>query len=248
MTGIFDNVSSIFKKGAAVALIALASSQTLGALGDIDKAYIVVSDTSTSSDCGGGQCFIATSLNEAGTTVSGKLVELGPNYTWYIAGDAFWSDGALGNKKVLANSFGEQVGVPVGTGTVKIDGYIDSNTLDSSYTVLAFVKLLDPTAGYNDIVGKRLTISGEGAFSLEADLTAYEGDTALIIQTGFEVTGVNGNPASASDLGSIKLRLGASGVSGGPSDPNRVPVLPLWGLFGLVGLIGLMGMRLRRKA
>jgi hypothetical protein len=248
MFGLIRNVTLSLRNVAAVAAVLMLSShQAVAALGDIDTAYIVVSDTATSTDCGGGQCFIAYQLNEAGTTVSGDSVTLGPNYTWYAAGDAFWADGASGNKKVLANSFGEQVGVPVGTGTVKIDGYIDSNTLDSSYTVLAFVKLLDPNNGYADIVGKRLAITGGGKFSLEADLTAYEGDTALIIQTGFEVTGVNGNPANAGALGSIALRLGATGVSGGPgADVEGIPVLPLWALFGLAGLIGLMG--LRRKA
>jgi len=248
MTGLIRNATLSLRNLVVVAaVLTFGSHQAVAALGDIDKAYIVVSDTATSTDCGGGQCFIATTLNEAGTSVTGDSVELGPNYTWYVAGNTFWADGASGNKKVLANSFGEQAGVPVGTGTVKIDGHIDSNTLDSSYTVLAFVKLLDPNNNYADIVGKRLAITGDGYFSLEADLTAYEGDTALIIQTGFEVTGINGNPANAGALGSIKLRLGATGVSGGPGgDVKGIPVLPLWALFGLAGLIGLMG--LRRKA
>ena len=252
MIGLVRDVTSTLSRGAALTAVLMTSSPSFAALGDIDLAFNLVFDTATTVDCGVGFCFQGpVPLDFAGTAVSGSSVTLGPNYTYYAAGDSFWDNAGQGNKTVVANSFGEQVGVPVGTGTVEIGGFIDSFTLDSSYTVQAFVKVLDPGAGYDDILGSRLALSGDGQFSLSADLSAFEGDTALIVQTGFEVVGLNANPADAGTLGSVDLRLGATTAIGGGSssadvDPVGIPALPLWGLFGLAGLVGLMGLRRKR--
>jgi len=236
-------------KLAAVGAMALAlvTNSAHAALGDIDTFFLAVfDDPGVTFDCGGGFCFQTPGdAEQAGTTVSGDSVSLGPNYTFYAAGDPFWDNNGQGNKQVTASSFGEVVGVAVGTGTVTIEGCIDAYTLDSGYSVQAFIKLLDPNAGYNDIVGARETISGAGAFSLSEDLTAYEGDTELIAQTGFEVVGLNGNPADKEALGSVSLTINGTCSSTGPglSDPNAIPVMSLWSLLALMGLLGWFGSR-----
>ena len=240
----------------ALALCAISTSlftvNTQAGIGDIDIFYRAVFDIpGVTTDCGGGQCFAGFGPPEqSGTTVSGSSVTLGPEYTFYAAGDAFWDNNGSGNKLVVASSFGEQVGVPVGTGTITVEACVNSYTLGSDYAVQGFVKLLDPNAGYSDILGTRLPFSRTGSLTISADLSAYEGDTVLIAQVGFEVSGPNGNPANPD--GTVDITMGSSCGGGGGSalppagDPNAIPTLPIWGIFGLSALIGLMGWS-RRK-
>ena len=240
-------------KKTALALSALSTSlftaNTQAALGDIDVFYYSVSDIAgVTTDCGGGQCFAGFGQTETGTSVSGSSVTLGPNFSFFSAGDAFWDNNGSGNKTVSASSFGEQVGVPVGTGTVSVSACVESYTLDSAYSVQGFVKLLDPNNGFTDIVGVRSPFSSSGSLTISADLSAYEGDTVLIAQVGFDVVGPNGNPAT--DYGNVDITMGSVCSAGAGSafvpDPDAIPTLPIWGIFGLSALIGLMGWS-RRK-
>lgn len=243
--------------GLYLAFIFVFSGAATAALGDYDLGYMVISDTATTADCGGGQCFTlgpnADIVNDGTTGMSfaGGVMSLGPNYTFYRDNnDAFWRNGDDGNKTVLSKTFGEQVGVPAGTGVVSVDGFMDEFTFPAGYTVQAFIAVLDPAAGFTDILGARQTISGSGRFELTADLTIYEPSTTLIVQTGFEIVGLNANPANAADFAG-SARIGArtaqgAGNSSGFVDPTGIPVMPLWGLLGLAGLIGFMGYRRKR--
>lgn len=228
----------------------LFTANTQAGIGDIDVFYRTAFDLpGVSNNCGGGFCFGDFGTPEqSGTTVNGSSVTLGPNYSFYAAGDAFWDNNGSGNKLIVASSFGEQIGVPVGTGTVSVEACVESYTLGSDYTVQGFVKLLDPSNGFTDILGVRVPFSSSGSLTLSADLSAYEGDTALIQQIGFEVSGPNGNPANPD--GTIDLTMGSVCSAGAGSafvpDPDAIPTLPIWGIFGLSALIGLMGWS-RRK-
>ena len=83
--------------------------------------------------------------------------------------------------------------------TVSFSGTIDSNTLDSRYTVVAFVKALDPANNYTSIIEEQVELSASGDFAISADLPA--GD--YIPQLGFVLTGRNANPAT--DWGNIQI-------------------------------------------
>ena len=79
------------------------------------------------------------------------------------------------------------------------------NTLDGAYTAEAFIKVLDPGAGFatvfNDTV--LLPATGEG-FSITSDLSAFQG---LLLQTGFVVNGINANPDFEAALGSVAVTV-----------------------------------------
>jgi len=185
------------------------------------------------------------------SSAAGSVV-LQPNFnTWNIA-DPYWTfpDGTPA-KCMEANLFEEIGTVPVGTGTYSWGGFVDSNTLDAAYTATAFIKILDTAAGFADVLGASQALPSSGQFTVTGDLTAFEGDARYIMQVGFQVVGVNADPANEAALGNIAARVGAStaigaGDSSALEDPTGIPVMPLWGLLGLAGLIGFMGYRRKR--
>lgn len=174
---------------------------------------------------------------------TGGSVTLQPNFNVYNATDPYWTnaDGS-GAKCMEANLFEEIGTVPAGTGTYSWGGYVDANTLDSQYSAVAFIKILDSLGGYADVLGERAALEG-GEFTVSGDLSAYEDDARYIMQVGFTVVGPNANPDDEEALGSVALRIGASTPPGVQEVPEGIPALPLWGLFGLAGLLGLMGYR-----
>jgi hypothetical protein len=185
------------------------------------------------------------------SSAAGSVV-LQPNFnTWNIA-DPYWTnpDGTP-NKCMEANLFEEIGTVPAGTGTYSWGGFVDSNTLDAAYTATAFIKILDTAAGFADVLGASQALPSSGQFTVTGDLTAFAGDARYIMQVGFQVVGVNADPANEAALGNIAARVGAStAIGAGDSsafvDPTGIPVMPLWGLLGLAGLIGFMGYRRKR--
>jgi PEP-CTERM putative exosortase interaction domain/Deltaproteobacterial GC-motif protein sorting domain len=142
---------------------------------------------------------------------------LTPNFNAYTDsltgtdGDrAFWTDstdggvtaGPLGNKWMEANTFVEDSAL-IGS-NVTFQGNLDSfNLLSPNYTAVAFIKALDPNAGYATVINQFSVLSAAGPFSVSADLTSA---TGLIIQYGFTVTGLNANPADAGVFGSAVVQ------------------------------------------
>jgi hypothetical protein len=80
-------------------------------------------------------------------------------------------------------------------------GNIEESDLNSGYASIAFIKALDPNAGYSTVVNKTVSISSEGEFEITA--TASELVSGFIIQYGFSITGPLANPSDP-NLGSIK--------------------------------------------
>ena len=247
-----------FLKTVVTASVLVFASFSHLATADIDNpamntGYVNVFDSATSADCGGGFCFgSGWAVGDLKASVNGASVTLQPNFNTYNATDAYWANGAVGNKTVEANLFEEIGAVPAGTGSYSWGGFVDSNTLDAAYTATAFIKVLDSAAGYADVLGASQALPSSGEFSVSGDLTAYEGDARYILQVGFQVVGLNANPDDEDALGNISARIGAStaigaGDSSALVDPTGIPVMPLWGLLGLAGLIGLMGYR-RKQA
>ena len=81
-------------------------------------------------------------------------------------------------------------------------GNVSVSDLGSEYTVVAFVKALDPNAGYATVVNNTADISSTGDFTASA--TAAELAAGYIIQYGFAVTGPLADPADTT-LGSVVI-------------------------------------------
>jgi len=215
---------------------------------DPQSGYLNWFETDCATYVGGS----AWALGDLKASSAGGSVTLQPNFNTYNIADPYWTnaDGS-GNKCTEGNLFEEIGTVPAGTGTYSWGGFVDSNTLNAAYTATAFIKILDSAAGYADVLGASQALPSSGQFTVTGDLTAFEGDARYIMQVGFQVVGVNADPASEAALGNIAARVGAStaigaGDSSALEDPTGIPVMPLWGLLGLAGLIGFMGYRRKR--
>ena len=88
-------------------------------------------------------------------------------------------------------------------------GNVSVSDLGSEYTVVAFVKALDPNAGYATVVNNTADISSTGDFTASA--TAAELAAGYIIQYGFSVTGPLADPADTT-LGSVVVGEATAGV------------------------------------
>jgi hypothetical protein len=88
-------------------------------------------------------------------------------------------------------------------------GNVSVSDLGSGYTVVAFVKALDPNNGYATVVNNTADISSTGDFTASA--TAAELVSGYIIQYGFSVTGPLADPADTT-LGSVVIGEATAGV------------------------------------
>jgi hypothetical protein len=142
---------------------------------------------------------------------------LAPNTNCYNATDAYWVDPVtgLGIKSMEANFYRSFDGL---TGqTVTFDYTVLSNTLPAGYTAQAFIKVLDPAAGWATTQSTFLNLT-PGAESLS--LTVGSG-AALVTQVGFMVRGLD---ISTSDPAAL------TGVTITP-EPTTMALLALGGLL-----------------
>jgi Immunoglobulin I-set domain len=124
-------------------------------------------------------------------TFSAGVVQLTPNTSIYrdvALSDPFWWQGdGTGNKTMDANYYVENSGLA--GQFVTFSGYVWTNSLMSPYTSQAFIKELDPSAGYAtvNIVTQSLTSSNFNISTLTS--------AGHVIQYGFETVGPNANTA-----------------------------------------------------
>lgn len=134
-----------------------------------------------------------------------NTITLYPNYNTYAnalngnADDqAYWINGNVGNKTIEANTFTETTPNTVQE-FVTFTGYVESYTLVDGYDTNAFIKVLDPNNNYNLILFESVElVEGENFSVTVENITA-----GLLVQTGFQVIGLNGNPASEAANGNI---------------------------------------------
>lgn len=131
------------------------------------------------------------------------VLTLSPNTNTYAdnPGDAYWQNGDDGAKFMEANYYLENPGDNLGWAgqTLTFSGNVDSATLDSRYGVVAFIKVLDADNGYATTVFETASITSTGAFSLSHDVAAGN----YVGQIGFQMTGINANPAT--DWGNVQI-------------------------------------------
>jgi hypothetical protein len=167
-------------------------------------------------------------LPDVKSVLTPTSLTLQPNFNTYRDNaDAFWRDnggaGPNGNKWMEGLTYLESNNGSLAGGTLTFSGLIGSYSLLSpNYTATAFIKALNPAAGWATIVNSTETITGAGAFSVQADLSTLPG--GAVVQYGFSVEGINANPANEGTFGSVVvvpepstyalLALGAAGLGG----------------------------------
>jgi hypothetical protein len=179
-----------------------------------------------------------------GTIIGDQLI-LQPNYNTYTnslsgtnADREFWTDstdggvtpGPNGNKWMEANTFAETN--PITVPSYTFSGTVDSSDLDRGlYTPEAFIKVLDPGAGFATVLNERLLLPTSGPFTLTSNLSAFQGK---LLQVGFTINGLNANIVNESAFGSVAVSV--------------VPEPTTMGLaaVGIAGLGGLVRARRRR--
>ena len=166
------------------------------------------------------------------STYSGGLLTLQPNFNAFDANDSFWSNrvdngdgtftpGTVGNKWFEGSTFIENGSF--GGGGLTFEFAVNSYTLDSNYSVSAFIKSFD--SGWNWVGMGSTAITGTGNYSVSF------GAPAGIVQYGFTVSGVNANPTQESALGSVVVQ--------------GIPEPTAYGLFSLAAAGALLARRRR---
>lgn len=213
------------------------------------NGYMNVFALTSSGGKGGYQFGSGWALGDVKSTVTGNTVTLEPNYNCFNATNPFWSNyraagvdpitedpfpevtGTIGNKWMEGNTFVEKA-AGVLSGSLTFTGNVDSYSLASGYSLIAFIKGLNPNNGYSADIFQQVAIgSGSSSFSVSADLTGASG---LIMQYGFTVSGRNANPAETG-LGSAVI----SAVS--------IPEPSVASMLGF-GVLGLVATRFRRRS
>lgn len=131
---------------------------------------------------------------------------LQPNFTTYANNttDPFWVDQSTGegNKWLVASTYVEP-GTSFNETDLTFSGNVSLYTLDSNYSATFFIKALDPSNNYQDVLGgaKDIQLPNSGPFSVSA--LAQELPNGLIVQYGFSIKGPNANPLDESILGRV---------------------------------------------
>ncbi len=143
-----------------------------------------------------------------GTIIGDQLV-LQPNFNAYTdnPGDPFWRDnagaGPGGNKWMEANTYAETN--PIAVTSYTLQGTVDANDLDTNlYSAEAFIKVLDPGAGFATVLNDRVALPASGPFVVTSDLSLYQGK---LLQVGFTMNGLNANPANEVAFGSVAVTV-----------------------------------------
>jgi hypothetical protein len=162
-------------------------------------------------------------------TPATNTLTLYPNFNTYTdalngsANDiAYWTNGAgLGNKIFEGNSFVENSAL---AGQIlTFTGNVTSNNLASGYTAVAFIKGLNPATNYSADVNVSVPLVSGQPFSVTTTTAIPAG---LIVQYGFTVKGLNGNPANEVALGKVVVTATAASnptepVTAAPTPPVR---------------------------
>jgi hypothetical protein len=130
---------------------------------------------------------------------SGSTLTLAPNVNTYAAGNDYWvnADGS-GANIMDASVYSETSGQYVNT-TLTFTFDVEANTLVAAYSSVAFIK--DFTSNYSSYTSATTALT-PGVDSVSLTLSANATDH---IQYGFETTGPNANPATASSLGTVVI-------------------------------------------
>ena len=224
----------------ALALAAVGSSTTASAqttVGvDLSKPWLGYMNVFENAGGNKGASIFGSAwgLPDVKSVLTPTSLTLQPNFNAYansLTGDdaarAFWTDstdggvtaGPNGNKWMEALTYTEYSGAVLNN-NLTFAGAISGFSLSPNYSTIAFIKALDPNAGWATVIESTELITGTGGFTVAANLTSAQPN--WVIQTGFQVSGINANPANEVALGSVTvvpepstyalLALGAAGL------------------------------------
>uniref|UniRef100_UPI0040494541 T9SS type A sorting domain-containing protein n=1 Tax=Flavobacterium sp. TaxID=239 RepID=UPI0040494541 len=200
------------QKISILCFLALFSTKTINAQNDIAfsangtwLAYLTClyagDDVTTPAVETSGQFFFADNwgIQDVKTVVStaNNTITLYPNYNLFATGEAVFVQNGVGTKIAEGNSFKEFVSTV--EEPLTFSGYVQSNTLAPGYTVKAFVKGLSNDGNFFLIVEESVELVEGQNFTVTVPVMGAD----LIVQTGFVVTGLIGNPAQEAANGNM---------------------------------------------
>jgi hypothetical protein len=148
------------------------------------------------------------------TTITSNKIILQPNFIIWTSEKsnvAWFDNGTTPNKFIEASSYVENNALAGSDLTFSAE--IDSYTIDAGYTVVAFIKALDPNNDYATIVNRNRTLTSTmSSFSISA--TGDELQSGYVIQYGFSVTGPLGDPNNEASIGSVVASATGSNTAG----------------------------------
>ena len=156
-----------------------------------------------------GVTALKTTITAAGdATYADGAITLQPNFNAYddavnggVQADIdYWTDGAGGGNKFLEASTLLDYSANFTEGSLTFNGTVASNTISSEYTVIAYIKTLDPNAGYATVINQSVTL---GATGTNFAVSANDINSSHIVQIGFTVSGLNANPNDEATLGKV---------------------------------------------
>lgn len=138
-------------------------------------------------------------LSDLPATWNNEVITLAPNTASYSTWSEAGSDDGIHFLEQTLKIEGTRGTSEILGKTVNFSGTVDSYTLDSRYTVIAFIKAVDPNSDYAEVISSQVLLDSAGNFAVTADLP--EGD--FIPQLGFLLSGRNANPET--DWGNIQI-------------------------------------------
>ena len=173
---------------------------------------------------------------------TGNSVTFYPN-TSLCNEDANWCDATSalgGNYYVEASAFAEE---PVNVGDAAKDwefkGCFNGGTLTANHSLVAFMQVLNPDAGFAVYEGTYQSDS-VGCWNFTHSET---GANNAVVQYGLKMVGQNVDPAFEAQMGKYGATLNAEPAPALPVDAERIPTLPVSALLILLGLVGWFGGR-----
>jgi len=148
-------------------------------------------------------------------TTDNRTFELLPNINNYGDGtDPYWSDGSGdGNKWLEALTLYEISPLTGAEQSVTFSFTVDAYDLDSRYSLIGFVKVLDPLSGYATVAIDPVTITTTGSHTLSISTSGLGG---MLLQAGWALSGINANPVD--DWGSVTVTATALDADTGDTD------------------------------
>ena len=175
---------------------------------------------------------------------NGNSITFYPNISLCAeAADAFWcnDESALGGGKYIEASAFTETAITAGGAAQDFEfkGCFTGGTLTSNHSLVAYMQVLNPDAGYSVYEGTYQADS-TGCWNFTHSET---GENNAIVQYGLKMAGQNVAPANADQMGFYGATLNAEPAPPLPADAARIPTLPVGALLVLLGLVGWIGGR-----
>lgn len=143
-----------------------------------------------------------------------STIALYPNYSLYNATDTYWANGENGNKIFEGLTFVERT--DMAGQTLVFSGHTVSSTLVAGYHDTAFIKVIDPANNYATVYTDIVDLTAGEDFTLSTG--NFTVTTGQLVQYGFSVIGLNGNPAQQTANGFTVVTSAEPGDVDNPTD------------------------------